>query len=162
MKIPEEKIITAIANCKVMDFAEFGKGNSLNTIRKAEEKLGLIFPPSYKWWLENYLGGNLGSYEIFGLYEDYHQQAENNDIAYPGDIIYNFFINLKNKDDFFSKGRIELLNFEGDEIYYFDTKNSVNGEWSVRVIEYSYDENDSELYADDFSEFLYKLADSYG
>jgi len=161
MKIPEEQLITAIKNCEMMDFGEFGKGCNSELIAKAEEKLGLVFPPSYKWWLKNYFSGNLGCDEVLGLYENYHKHSETENIAYPGDIVYNAFINLRNGDEFFSKNKLELLNVNGDEIFYFDTIQTVNKEWSVRLVGASYDENDSQPYAEDFSEFLYKLAISY-
>ena len=57
------------ANEDVVNFAEFGNGVSQEWIDKAEAALGFPLPPSYKWWLRNYGGGDIGGDEITCIYE---------------------------------------------------------------------------------------------
>ncbi|MEM7247285.1 MAG: SMI1/KNR4 family protein [Acidobacteriota bacterium] len=51
-----------------VDFAEFGQGISEERIQEAEALLGLRFPASYRWWLRQYGGGEVGGEEIYSLY----------------------------------------------------------------------------------------------
>lgn len=37
-------------------------------IKKAEQRLGLELPRSYKWFLKTYAGGEIGTEEIYSIY----------------------------------------------------------------------------------------------
>jgi len=51
-------IIDLIAkNRDKVNLASYGNGRSDFWIKKAQERLKVIFPPSYIWWLKNYRGG---------------------------------------------------------------------------------------------------------
>jgi len=70
------------AHADAVDFAPFGEGTSDDWIAKAEGRLQVTFPPSYKWWLKNFGGGTLYGDEIFSIYEmDF-------DTVVGGDVVY--------------------------------------------------------------------------
>lgn len=58
------------ANPSTVKFADFGNGVAEGWIAKAEEAIGMRFPASYRWWLENCSGGEIGGEEIFSVYEE--------------------------------------------------------------------------------------------
>jgi antitoxin YobK len=141
-----ESIIELIKqNVDVINFAEFGQGVSDLWIKKAEDRLAVVFPPSYIWWLKNYGGGEVLGEEIFSVYE------KNFDEVKGGDIVYINELNRKN----LISDRTQLVIQETDrsEIFYFNLLQSdKNGEYPVYLIFASY----KDKYADSFLEFLAK------
>src|SRR5436190_22486756 len=84
-----ESIIKLInENLDEVDFADFGEGVSDFWINKAQERLAVVFPPSYIWWLKNYGGGEIMGEEVFSVYEK--------DNVVGGDIVYMNELNRKN------------------------------------------------------------------
>ena len=71
-----------IASSEGVDFAPFGKGISDEWIIKAEKRLNFTFPETYKWWLKNYMGGEIYGEEIFSIY------GLDFDTVVGGDIVY--------------------------------------------------------------------------
>lgn len=51
-----------------VDFADFGDGTSDEWIQRAEARLGVAFPPSYRWWLRNYGSGTIYGDEVYSVY----------------------------------------------------------------------------------------------
>lgn len=99
-------------NKHIVDFAEFGNGVSEEWISKAELRLGIIFPLSYKWWLQNYSGGTILGDEIYSVYEiDF-------DSVVGGDIVYINEISRKNKTNNVNQLIIQQNDFA--QVYYFD------------------------------------------
>lgn len=131
-----------IASTDGVDFGPFGEGISDEWITKAEERLHFIFPESYKWWLKNYMGGEIYGEEIFSIY------GLDFDRVVGGDIVY---INELNRKEGFSNSE-QLVIYEGEDgMFYFQKQESLTNELPVF--------RDGEYYASDFIEFLLKRID---
>lgn len=131
-----------IASTDGVDFGPFGEGISDEWITKAEERLHFIFPETYKWWLKNYMGGEIYGEEIFSIY------GLDFDSVIGGDIVY---INELNRKEGFSNSE-QLVICEGEDgMFYFQKQESLTDELAVF--------RDGEYYASDFIEFLIKRVD---
>ena len=131
-----------IASTDGVDFGPFGEGISDEWITKAEERLHFIFPDTYKWWLKNYMGGEIYGEEIFSIY------GLDFDRVVGGDIVY---INELNRKQGFSNSD-QLVICEGEDgMFYFQKQESLTNELAVF--------RDGEYYASDFIEFLLKRID---
>ena len=131
-----------IASTDGVDFGPFGEGISDEWITKAEERLHFIFPESYKWWLKNYMGGEIYGEEIFSIY------GLDFDRVVGGDVVY---INELNREEGFSNSD-QLVICEGEDgMFYFQKQESLTNELAVF--------RDGEYYASDFIEFLIKRID---
>lgn len=125
-----------------VDFADFGNGVSEDWISKAEERLGFRLPPSYKWWLKNYGGGEIYGEEIFSIYE------EDFDTVVGGDIVYMYELN--NIKGNYTPSMLVISEYD-DEVFYFDlTNKGENNEYPINSL------NSKSIYANDFIEFLKK------
>ena len=131
-----------IASTDGVDFGPFGEGISDEWITKAEERLHFIFPETYKWWLKNYMGGEIYGEEIFSIY------GLDFDRVVGGDIVY---INELNRKEVFSNSE-QLVICEGEDgMFYFQKQESLTNELAVF--------RDGEYYASNFIEFLIKRID---
>lgn len=131
-----------IASTDGVDFGPFGEGISDEWITKAEERLHFIFPETYKWWLKNYMGGEIYGEEIFSIY------GLDFDSVIGGDIVY---INELNRKEGFSNSE-QLVICEGEDgMFYFQKQESLTDELAVF--------RDGEYYASNFTEFLLKRID---
>jgi hypothetical protein len=131
-----------IASSEGVDFAPFGEGISDEWIIKAEKRLNFTFPETYKWWLKNYMGGEIYGEEIFSIY------GLDFDTVVGGDIVY---INELNRKQGFSNSE-QLIICEGEDgMFYFQKQESLTNELAVF--------RDGEYYASDFIEFLLKRID---
>lgn len=131
-----------IASTDGVDFGPFGEGISDEWITKAEERLHFIFPESYKWWLKNYMGGEIYGEEIFSIY------GLDFDSVVGGDVVY---INELNRKEGFSNSE-QLVICEGEDgMFYFQKQESLTDELAVF--------RDGEYYASNFTEFLLKRID---
>ena len=131
-----------IASTDGVGFGPFGEGISDEWITKAEERLNFIFPETYKWWLKNYMGGEIYGEEIFSIY------GLDFDRVVGGDIVY---INELNREEGFSNSE-QLVICEGEDgMFYFQKQESLTDELAVF--------RDGEYYASDFIEFLIKRID---
>ena len=131
-----------IASTDGVDFGPFGEGISDEWITKAEERLHFIFPESYKWWLKNYMGGEIYGEEIFSIYGLDFDSVVGRDIVY---------INELNREEGFSNSE-QLVICEGEDgMFYFQKQESLTDELAVF--------RDGEYYASNFIEFLIKRID---
>ena len=134
-----DELKNKIAATDGVDFAPFGEGISDEWIRKAEERLNFTFPQTYKWWLKNYMGGEIYGEEIFSNY------GLDFDSVIGGDIVY---INELNRKQGFSNSD-QLVICEGEDgMFYFQKQESLTDDLAVF--------RDSEYYASEFIEFLIK------
>ena len=134
-----EELKKKIASTDGVDFGPFGEGISDEWITKAEERLHFIFPESYKWWLKNYMGGEIYGEEIFSIY------GLDFDSVVGGDVVY---INELNREEGFSNSE-QLVICEGEDgMFYFQKQESLTNELAVF--------RDGEYYASNFIEFLLK------
>jgi hypothetical protein len=132
------------------DRANFGDGVASATITDAERRLNKTFPPSYRWWLETFGAGYIGGYELMGLCPLQMEEREP-DLIISGDIVYQHQLNTRQA--LYPPHLIELLNYEGDEVYFFDASNAApNGEWPV--VRLCPGDSDPTFVATDFAEFL--------
>lgn len=131
-----------IASTDGVDFGPFGEGISDEWITKAEERLHFIFPETYKWWLKNYMGGEIYGEEIFSIY------GLDFDRVVGGDIVY---INELNREEGFSNSDQLVICEREDGMFYFQKQESLTNELAVF--------RDGEYYASDFIEFLIKRID---
>ena len=137
-----DELKNKIAATDGVDFAPFGEGISDEWIRKAEERLNFTFPGTYKWWLKNYMGGEIYGEEIFSIY------GLDFDTVVGGDIVY---INELNRKKGLSNSE-QLVICEGEDgMFYFQKQESLTNELAVF--------RDGEYYASNFIEFLIKRID---
>ncbi len=122
-------------NTDIAEFADFGDGTSSEMILNAELTLGFKLPKSYKWWLRNYSGGEIGGEEIFSIYGV-------EDIA-SGDVVQMYQMRQP------SDGRIPICHSDIDGLFCFDPSlPAEKDEYAVLS------EGTGRVYAKDFLEFL--------
>lgn len=139
----EETKALISSHADVAEFADFGNGVSADLIQKAEKELGICLPPSYKWWLSNYNGGEIGGEEIFSIY------GEDFDTVVGGDIVY--IHRLNHKEGLLAPEHLAICQSDIDGVFYFDTSSPRDdGEYPVMSAA-----TKSE-YATDFLDFIKK------
>ncbi|WP_208433273.1 SMI1/KNR4 family protein [Bartonella taylorii] len=119
-------------------------------IEKAEKALGLQFTSSYKVFLKNYRGGEIGGYEILSVYRECGVGIA------AGDIVFQ---NLNDrKDGFVTPEQLVVNRTDFGETFYFDYTQFRDGECPIYV---TLPSGDSEYYASNFYEFLCKKIKEY-
>jgi hypothetical protein len=109
--------------------ANFGPAVAEEVIADAERHLGFRFPLSYRWWLRNYGVGYLNGYELQGLFPEMIDAREP-DLPLVGDVVYLADLNAKNPGH--PKHLLEILSYEGDEVYFLDAaRPGPDGEYPV-------------------------------
>lgn len=132
----------------IAEFADFGDGVSAEWIEKAESALGFSLPPSYKWWLTNYGGGEIGGEEIFSIYE------EDFNCVVGGDIVYMYRLNQDNGQ--FNTNQVVVCESDIDGAFYFNrAMTAKDNEFPI------FSSVTEEKYADDFLEFLKKRIEAF-
>jgi hypothetical protein len=96
--------------------ARFSKGVPEAVVADAEAVLGVRFPASYRDWLLRYGSGYLGSYELQGLEPELPSKRDPGEV-YVGDVVSTA---LLNRAEGLPSHLVEILNYEGDEVYYLD------------------------------------------
>lgn len=136
--IDYEHLRILINNASTVNFSDFGDGVSDAAINFIDNKFGNVLPPSYKWWLKNYGGGEIGGEEIYSVYENLPEGVDAGDI---------FQMWSKSND----KTKILLCDSNVDGFFYFDTSVATDdGELPV----FSHASN--KIYAENFIDFLTK------
>lgn len=118
-------------------------------VRKAEEKLNLSFPKSYKQFLLNFGAGNFGSEEVYGIVKE---DFENSGI--PDAIWYTI---KQRKEVNLPSNLVVIYHTGGEEIFCLDTnKPGKHGEPAVISYAIGVDPKHQtyEIIANDFGEFL--------
>jgi antitoxin YobK len=141
-----ESIIDLIEkHTEIINFGEFGQGASELWIKKAQDRLNVIFPPSYIWWLKNYSGGEVFGEEIFSIYEKDFDEVVGGDIVYINE--------LNRKKQLSNLNQLVIQETDRSEIFYFDLlMPDKNGEYPVYLDFADY----KKKYGDNFLEFLAK------
>ena len=135
-----ERVKQLIERAKV-HFGKFGTGISEQAIANAERALKIPLPPSYKWWLENYGGGQIRGDVLYGIDEG--------ELGMPDIVMLH---EANERDGLFSSEEL-VFSIGNEEWFYFDTTEAAaNGEYPVYLL----DDAQSEpfLYAKGFLEFL--------
>jgi hypothetical protein len=130
--------------------ANFGVGVPEPVISDAERHLGVRFSPSYRWWLSNYGAGYINGHELQGLFPE-PVDARDPDLPLVGDVVYCSDANSARPTH--RRHLLEILSYEGDEMYYLDTSRpGPDGEHPVVCIYAGSDETRD--VAPDFCSFL--------
>ena len=130
------------------DIVNFGTSKDAvdeSWILKAESCLGFPLTNSYKWFLLEYSGGEVGGEEIYSIYGLDFESVNG------GDIIYQHIIGLKNN----TVNNTQLVISETDfgDMYYFDYTKLNDGECPIFI---RLPSKECRIYATNFYEFLYK------
>ena len=126
------------ASSEIAEFADFGDGIEQAWITRAEEALGFPLPESYKWWLRNFGGGEIGGEEIFSIY------GEDFDTVVGGDIVRMYRLQSTNC------ARVPICHSDVDGVFSFDRSSASSDEYPI------ISEGTGKIYAKDFLEFLKK------
>ncbi|WP_035008033.1 SMI1/KNR4 family protein [Candidatus Bartonella washoeensis] len=132
---------------KYSDIINFGTAEDAPDdilIEKAEKTLGLQFTDSYKSFLKNYKGGEIGSEEIFSVYVEYKG-------IHAGDIVYRNLNDIKN--GLAKPQQLVVSRTDFGETFYFDYTQFRDGECPLYFEVIS---GDPLYYASNFYEFLCK------
>ncbi|WP_455476544.1 SMI1/KNR4 family protein [Bartonella sp. B17] len=132
----------------IINFGTENKAVDGARVKVAEEILGLQFTSSYKDFLKNYKGGDIGNEEIFSLYDI--------DLKYlsvipVGDIVYQYFNDIRL--GLAKPQRLVVSRTDLGETLYFDYSQFKNGECPL-YFESGFGE--CYYYASNFYEFLCK------
>ncbi len=127
--------------------ARFGQGVSEDIVRDAESVLGVQFPLSYRWWLLRYGSGYLGTYELQGLAPELPSKRDPAEV-FAGDVVWT---TLQNRARGLPDHLLELLSYEGDEVYFLDL---AAGQQEAPVVMRSAGNGDVHRVANSFAEFL--------
>lgn len=130
------------------DIVDFGtKDNAVDDgwIERAEGILGLKLTSSYKAFLKNYVGGEIGSEEIYSIY------GIDFETVCGGDIVYQNLTNMKNGTA--KPGQLVVSETDFGEVFYFDYSQYEEGECPIYL---RLPSGKSCYYANNFYEFLCK------
>ncbi|WP_375682052.1 SMI1/KNR4 family protein [Bartonella sp. CE47NXGY] len=133
---------------KYNDIINFGTAkNAVDDlqIEKAEKALGLQFTTSYKDFLKNYKGGEIGYEEIFSIYNASFEDHP------AGDIVHKNLYHRKH--GFATLEQLVVSRTDFGETFYFDYTQFRDGECPIYVM---YPLDNCEYYASNFYEFLCK------
>ncbi|MEZ5357977.1 MAG: SMI1/KNR4 family protein [Candidatus Zixiibacteriota bacterium] len=121
----------------------FGNSLSDTTIQQIEIELGIVLPPSFKWWLRNYGPGRIGEEAIYGAFQNDSEMDLFHDIVYVNTI--------KHTSNDLPPHFIEFCSGSLNCSFWFDTRfTNENNELKI------YRSNDGEVYADSFLNFIKK------
>ncbi|WP_375687743.1 MULTISPECIES: SMI1/KNR4 family protein [unclassified Bartonella] len=133
---------------KYPDVIDFGTAEDAPDdiwIEKAEKALGLQFTSSYKSFLKNYKGGDIGGDEIFSIYNASFDKCP------AGDIVFYHLTDIKNG---LAKPQQLVVNrTDFGETFYFDYSQFQDGECPLYL---KFTPSDPQYYASNFYEFLCK------
>lgn len=129
-------------NIMDMDATEFIGGVSESQIENSMKALSVAFPESYKAFLSDFGGGDVGGEIIFGITNN-----EEDDIVIATQMERSVGL-PKN---------LVIIGFWNDTLVCLDTS-KMNGE-ECPVVEVNYDYSEIEVIADTFGKFLYEYLD---
>lgn len=146
-------LVELIDTSDFVEFAPYGTGVSDEWIAKAEVRLNLALPSSYKWWLKHYSGGEIFGEEIYSIYE------KDFDTVVGGDIVAMSIVNARSGVS--RSQQLFLCEASGtDESFYFATNEGHNNEYPIYRRNLS--DDNSTIYAQSFFEFLQKRILEHG
>lgn len=130
------------------DVAAFGTPTDAvadELIIKAEQRLGHPLPDSYKWFLRNYAGREVGTEEICSIY------GMDFDDIQGGDIVFQHINGLKNKST--TPEKLVISRADLGEVFFFDYNTYKNNEYQIFL---KIPSGAAILYAANFYEYLVK------
>jgi len=145
MRIDFEHLKAEIENARAfLNFGAFGNGVSSEWIGIRERELGIAFPPSYKWWLQNYGGGEINGEEVYSVFEIPLREVVGGDI-----------VAMTDRQKGLEQDKIFVSQPGTDEEFYF-RPSEADSEGEMPVYVYDFLNGDASLYAQSFGEFLSK------
>ncbi|MCK1970554.1 MULTISPECIES: SMI1/KNR4 family protein [Franconibacter] len=135
------------------DLVDFGRAeNAVDSkwINQAEKILGLPFTSSYKTFLKEYVGGEIGGEEIYSIY------GVDFDSVCGGDIVYQHLTDLKNGTA--KQNQLVVSETDFGETFYFDYSQFKNEECPILQ---RLPSGCSLHYANNFYEFLCKRIEAH-
>ncbi len=138
---------------KSQNVRALGGGVQVETIRRAESRLGYSLPESFKAFLETFGGATVRGHELNGLFDEAHCDSPPLPLdAFVGDIVATHLQNLSNAS--WPGHLVEILTFDGDETFCFDTSSSnEDGEYDIVEVPH-YQFADARTVAKNFVEFV--------
>ena len=112
---------------------------------KAEQVLGRKLSTSYKWFLQNYAGGEVGGEEIYSIY------GMDFETVNGGDIVFQYLANQKGA--LLDPSKLVVSETDLGEVFFFDYTKFDGDECPIYL---RLPSGDHVLYAKDFYEFLTK------
>lgn len=119
-------------------------------IVKAEHVLNRPLSVSYKWFLENYAGGEIGGEEIYSLY------GVDFETVNGGDIVFQYLVGQKAK--LLDEEKLVVSETDLGEVFFFDYSYFRDGECPIFL---RLPSGRAEKYADNFYEFLIKRIEAH-
>ncbi len=135
-----EDVQRLIEQAKVA-FPKFGNGVSSTVVAEAEKRLAIPLPESYKWWLLNYGGGQIGGDIVYGLDEGGMGRPDIVELAQANE-----------QDGFHGLERL-VFSIGNEENYYLDTTEGLDESREYRVYLQECGQEPVE-YANSFADFL--------
>jgi antitoxin YobK len=136
----------AIEQSNITDFANFGEGRDEHWIVDAESMLGIAFPPSYRWWLRMYGGGEVNGCEIYSVY-DVPMFAGDGDVAR---------IHRANVAKGAASDQLVVCKPDGHEVFYL-LLSQRDSDGEAPVISFDRINDVHALYASNFAGFLIRF-----
>ncbi|KQQ96182.1 SMI1/KNR4 family protein [Massilia sp. Leaf139] len=129
----------------IVDFGTVDDAVDEEWILSAESALGRRLPDSYKWFLRQYAGGEVGGEEIYSIYGMPFESVNG------GDIVFQHLMNRKSGvlDD----AKLVVSETDSGETYFFDYDDFQQGECPIKL---RLPSGEAVPYASDFFEFLTK------
>lgn len=134
----------------IVDFGTSVDAVSEEWINKAEYKLRRSFPESYKWFIRNYAGGEIGGDEIYSIYGIPFESVNG------GDIVFQHLANQKS--GLLDDEKLVISETDIGEIFFFDYSHLKDGECPIYL---RLPSGEFEFYASDFYDFIKKRITAY-
>lgn len=104
-----DSVRSALEQSSAADFADYGQGREEHWVANAESALGFAFPPSYRWWLRMYGGGEVDGIEIYSVYDI-------EGFVGTGDVVRMH--RACTRSGRLSADQLAICNVDGDELFY--------------------------------------------
>lgn len=138
-----DNLIELLSNNELVDFGNAEDAVDSNWIELAETEIGYKFSDSYKWFLRNYVGGEIGGEEIYSIYGIEFEKVNG------GDIVFQYLVNCR--AGLLDKNKLAISETDLGEVFCFDCENFTNGEYPILL---RLPSGDFAYYAADFYDFL--------
>ena len=143
-----EKLIAA--HQSIINFGSSTDAVEDEWVINAENTLNRKFPESYKWFLKQYAGGEVGGEEIYSIYGVPFESANG------GDIVFQHLMNRK--AGLLDDSKLVISETYFGEVFFFDYKNFKNGECPIYL---RLPSGEHVPYAENFYEFLGKRIEAH-
>jgi antitoxin YobK len=143
-----EKLIAA--HQSIINFGSSSDAVEDEWLINAENTLNRKLPESYKWFLKQYAGGEVGGEEIYSIYGVPFESANG------GDIVFQHLMNRK--AGLLDDSELVISETDFGEVFFFDYKNFKNGECPIYI---RLPSGEHVLYAENFYEFLGKRIEAH-